>query len=146
MEKSLHMSDERYLLALKRIRKSIADGGQLTFGNSDSMCDKHNECSWGMCSNDPAHWPDAGDHLWPDLFEKEGRVATLYFKPHQVCPMDRRMNNGNMDVSDGCFWNCRVFRAGKGQKVTREQALELFDQAIARMENNLPDSVVKTVM
>jgi len=132
----LKMSSERYLLALKRIRKSIADGGPLQCCNSDVLGDKHNECSWGLCSDDPRHWPDPEDHLWPDKFVKDGRVAPKYLMVHQVCPLDRRMQTGNLDMN-GCFWTCRIFRPKKNPTPTREQVLEYYDQAIQRIEGML---------
>ena len=142
---NLHMSDSRYLLALKRIRKSIEDGCPMMHCNSDVIGDKHSECSWGLCSDDPSHWPDAEDHLWPDQFKKNGRIAPLYLKTHQACPMDRRMQAGKLDIN-GCFWSCRVFKRRKDAEVTKEQALALFDEAIARAGNFVPDSGDQTVM
>lgn len=136
MSDDLKMSDNRYLEALKRIRKSIADGCPLMFCNSDTIGDKHNECSWGLCSDDPQHWPDPEDHLWPDQFVKNGRVAPKYLKVHQPCPMDRRMQAGNLDIN-GCFWTCRIFRSKKNPKPTREQALALYDEAILRIQTNV---------
>ena len=124
---SSYMSDERYLAALKRIRQSIEDGCPLESENSNSMGDKYNECSWGLCSPLKEHWPDAEDHIFPDLFIKDGRIAPKHMKSSNFCPLDKR---GSWWTEQGCFWTCRIFRKGKNHLPTREQVLAFYDEAI----------------
>jgi hypothetical protein len=133
---SNRLTDERYLLALRRIRQIIADGCPLSFCDSDTPGDKSNECSWGFCSDLSSHWPDAEDHIWPDQFKESGRVSPLYRQDHQFCPMDRRLLTKQCD-GNGCFWSCRIFNRMRDPQITREQALALFDQAIQTIESRL---------
>lgn len=138
----INLSDDRYLAALKRIRAHIAAGSSFTSDDDDTIGNKHTECSWGLCSDRKEDWPDSEDHLWPDQFVKQGRVAPLYRKKHQLCPFDRRMTASpgtvsSIDMMQGCFYTCRIFRPKKDPRMTREQALALYDQAIERIQTNL---------
>lgn len=130
--KDLYMSQERYYLALKRIRALIADGIPLIFEDSTTIGDKYTHCSWGLCSEDPRAWPDAEDHLWPDQFLADKRVALKYLRDDQMCPMDRRVSEG----SRGCFYTCRIFQPKKCEPriETQEEALHLYDERIALIE------------
>lgn len=116
---------ERYLLALERMRQRIAGGLPLMAEDSTTIGNKYTDCSWGLCSDDREQWPDAEDHIWPQQFEREGRVAPLDI-PHVGCPMDRR-EPSTKDMN-GCFYTCRIFSPERGvPRPTREQALELYD-------------------
>tara|TARA_Y100000310_G_scaffold338210_1_gene427226 strand:+ start:1386 stop:1772 length:387 start_codon:yes stop_codon:yes gene_type:complete len=127
------MPDERFLAALKRIRADIAAGRKFEAADSDALGDKYNACSWGTCTRLPEHWPDTEDHLWPDQFVKHGRVAPLYHRDGQHCPMDKEPPKDGHTF--GCFHRCRVF--GKGKTPDREATLKLFDAAIEAMERKL---------
>ena len=132
-DRDLYMSDDRYLAALKRIRGLIADGERLVAEDSDVTGDKWTHCSWGLCSMDKKAWPAPEDHLWPDQFEKHGRVAPKYRNEPHKCPMDRRENAGG----SGCFYDCRVFKRRKDPRVDRETALRLYDAEITKAEGRL---------
>jgi len=126
-KRQTHLSDERYLAALKRLKAVVAQGVELNAEDSTTPGDKYTTTTWGLCSEDPAHWPDKFDHLWPHSFETEGRVAPLHLAQHQLCPFDKRDKGG----VNGCFYSCRIFQ---GPKPTREQALELYDMRISQAE------------
>lgn len=114
----------RYLLALERMRERIAGGLRLEFEDSTTTGNKYTHCSWGLCSEERAAWPDAEDHIWPQQFEREGRVAPLDI-PSPGCPMDRREGK---DDGNGCFYTCRVFNPlERGKRPSQEQTLELYD-------------------
>lgn len=132
----INLTDDRYLAALRRIRANIAARSPFTSDDDDTIGNKHTECSWGLCSHRKEDWPCMEDHLWPNQFREQGRVAPLYRKKHQLCPFDRRMTAGTVDdlaMSQGCIYTCRIFRPKKDPKMTRELALELYDQAIERI-------------
>lgn len=131
MSEDLNLSDERYLAALKRIRALIANGINLVAEDSDVMGDKFTHCTWGLCSDRKSHWPDPEDHLWPDQFVEHGRVAPKYRDTDkQECPLCVPHEGSGFK---GCFYRCRVFQR-KMKTPTREQALRLYDEAIARVE------------
>ena len=120
------LPQHRYVEALKRQKaRIVADAVPLTGVDDDSPGSKSTECSWGLCSDDKEAWPDAQDHLWPDEFERYGRVAPLYRKPQQLCPMDTR-EKGNKD-SNGCYWTCRFFN---GEQLTKEVVVALYDKRL----------------
>jgi hypothetical protein len=122
----MYMSDERYLAALKRQRDLIASGYRFSAVDSNAPGDKFTEASWGLCSGERESWPDAEDHLWPEQFEKHGRIAPKYRSQHQACPMQRKGGGS------GCFFHCRIF---KGREITenkRDEAVALYDAAIAK--------------
>lgn len=131
MSKDLYLSDERYRAALVRLR-GLVERIPLHAVDSTTPGDKYTECAWGLCSDDKLAWPDAADHLWPDQFDEQGRVAPLYRRAQQKCPLDRR------ELADpdpnGCFHTCRVFQRRRGNpEITREQALALYDARIAEV-------------
>jgi hypothetical protein len=123
----LHLTQERYIEALQRQRRRILSGEVSLSGHDDETpgC-KSTECSWGLCSGEKAAWPDAQDHIWPDQFEQSGRVAPLYRRPGQPCPLDQRESNG----PSGCFWGCMFFQ-GDSRKLTQEKVIQLYDKRIA---------------
>lgn len=139
----MNISDDRYLAALKRIRASIESGIPCEPDNSDVIGNKHNHCNWGLCSGRKEDWPNPEDHVWPDQFIKDGRVAPLQRQNHQVCPMDTRMQEiqGDPDINwgNGCFWACRIFKRRKRETFpTRDEAIALYDQAIERIKREEP--------
>lgn len=132
MSSRLHLSDARFLAALRRIRSLIESGVSQEAVDSTAPGNKYTHCTWGLCSKKRDAWPDAEDHLWPDLFFKEGRFAPKYTSRRQSCPLREKAG------SRGCFYDCAVFQAKNGQRPpTREQALALYDAAIAKMEARL---------
>jgi hypothetical protein len=142
-----NLPHERYIAALERIKGQIESGLKLALDDSDEIGSKHTHASWGLCSGSAEQWPDAEDHLWPDQFKDEGRVAPLYRENYQFCPMDTRPFHtkppSEMDLAQGCFYTCRLFNpgnrpAGKGQprdvfpSPTREEAVKLYQITITR--------------
>ena len=120
---------ERYQLALRRFRERIEQGLPLTAYDDDTPGNKSMGCSWGLCSEDPAAWPDAQDHTFPIDFIKRGRVSVL--SASQPCPLDRRSEAQFKAEVTGCFYTCRVFRSKKGDEpMSKELALRLYDQRI----------------
>lgn len=128
-EFSIYLPQERYVAALERQRARIAGGLKLDGCDDTTPGSKSTECTWGLCSDEKAAWPDAQDHLWPDQFEKHGRVAPLYRENHQLCPLDRRAA-GNTDMN-GCFYTCMFFKPKKGESLAKEHVLKLYDKRIA---------------
>lgn len=120
------MSDERYLAALYRQRDRIIAGAAFEAVDSDVIGDKYTHASWGLCSDDAEAWPDAEDHLWPEQFVANGRVAPKYRSQHQVCPMQRKSG------PSGCFYSCRIFKGDEITASKRTKAVELYEQAIAK--------------
>ena len=125
MTSSYHLSHERYVAALQRLRAIVAGGAPLKFFDCTDLGAKDTQCSWGMCSRQPALWPDAQDHLWPDQFERHGRIAPKYRAAGQLCPMDRATTG----PAEGCFYRCRVFKPAGGRP-TRAQTLEFIDMRL----------------
>jgi hypothetical protein len=130
---SLNLSDERYLAALIRIR-GLVEGG-VAMELYDEFADE--ACTWGLCSRKVEAWPDDFDHLWPDQFRDQGRVAPLYKEDHQRCPLDKRMTGEEAESMNGCFYTCRVYGSKGVLKKSREQVLELYDQAIERIRKRM---------
>lgn len=124
-----YLPPERYQLALRRFREKIERGDVLYSYDDDTPGDKSMGCSWGLCSEAVADWPDAQDHTFPLDFIKRGRVSTLPTK--QPCPLDRRTDEQLKLNQSGCFYTCRVFNPKKGDEpMTKELALRLYDQRI----------------
>lgn len=130
MGKPLNMTKDRYVAAMKRQRLRIAQGLILRAVDDTTPGDKSTTCTWGLCSDEKAAWPDAQDHLWPDQFTKDGRVAPLYRKTNQKCPLDRRDNA--VDDWNGCFYTCRVFSPAKDEKRLNDpvQAVIWYDRRL----------------
>lgn len=114
---------DRYVLALKRIRAIIAGGRRLVAEDSTDIGNKYTICSWGLCSNDKEAWPDAIDHQFPFDFTSRGRMSPLYRK--DPCPLEQRRKGM------GCFYGCKGFT-----RLTRKEALELYDKEIAKHESS----------
>jgi len=131
-KRSLNLPHERYVAALERIKAQIEAGLKLELDNSDVTGDKHTEATWGLCSGSAEQWPDAEDHLWPDQFTNEGRVAPLYREDHQFCPMDTRPFHtkppSELDLMQGCFYTCRLFNPNKGYKKQKGVTTDVFDK------------------
>ena len=126
MADDLYMTKVRFVAALKRQRDRIAGGIEFVAADSDVTGDKWTHASWGLCSRDAEAWPDADDHLWPDQFLERGRVAPKYLKNGQRCPMAKK------DGPNGCFYSCRIFKHREITRNKRDEAVSLYDAAIAR--------------
>lgn len=124
---------ERWLLALRRRLAYIRSGVRLQAEDSTAIGDKYTECSWGMCGEEPALWPDAQDHTFPLDFERHRRVTPLGRPKGQRCPLDR-LSNGERD-GNGCFYSCSVFQASRTKpRPSREQAIASYEARIAEVE------------
>lgn len=149
MRADLYLTDEQHLSTLIRMRARIAGETtptpELVANDSTTTGDKHTECSWGMCNDDPTFWLH-GELMFPDrpplirLMLKKGSrtveevpsVSSKYHQQHQLCPFDRREDGEKPMTPNGCFYTCRVFRPSG--PITREQALAMFDATIARFQ------------
>jgi len=125
----------RYLKALERIRESIAQGKKLDFYDDTTPGNKSSSCTWGLCSEDAEHWPDAEDHTFPTDFTRFGRMSPISRGEGDMCPLDRRQ--GQKDSTWGCFYHCRVFRSKKDGIPSLGTALKLYDEAIERAKERL---------
>lgn len=113
----------RFVAALERFRAHIAEGAPLNADDSDEIGNKYTDCSWGMCSLSPLHWP-VEDRL---RTLPNGHVHVKELPEGALCPLDRRTAATGM----GCFWTCRVFQPERRAKVpSREQALALYDKRL----------------
>lgn len=128
------LTKEQMLQVLRTIRADIAAGRALDYEDSTEIGNKCTTCTWGMCSEDPKHAPDARLHNFPKDFDVSGRMSLLDNPPGHHCPM--RDTQGKRYPAFGCFHECRVFQRSK-ETPTREEALELYDKAIARLEEEL---------
>lgn len=141
----MNLSNTQYTTTLKRARDLVAGGAAGFAYDCTSVGCKETTTGWGLCSEDPAMWPDAEYHLWPDQFTNNGRIAPKYRGEGQVCPFDSRAyKQGSVDllpqnqldaVPDyGCFYGCLLF--GNSPKnpllpISREKAVKLYDNLIA---------------
>lgn len=117
----IHLTAERYLLALRRQRDRIMAGLRLRMVDDTSIGNKHTETSWGLCTTD---WPAE------DLFHKNAPfLGSKYRQAGQKCPFDTGVGR---DVY-GCFYRCRIFQ---GPRPTQAEAVELYDITIARSNPN----------
>lgn len=123
----LYMSDERYLVALERVRAQIADSSELSSYDDETIGNKDTSCTWGLCSSHKEQWPDAEDHHWPWQFTNQGRVAPLYRDNGQHCPFDTDQDIDSR--ASGCFYRCEIFQHGLR---SRTQALRLYDRTIQK--------------
>lgn len=126
----LYMQDERYLAALVRIKALIENGLKLSGYDDTTPGCKSTECTWGLCQNDKAHWPDPNDYLWPDTPD---RIVPKYLTTKQKCPMDKRENN--KVTLNGCFYTCRFFN--KSVNPSRETVINLYERQIAYTQKRI---------
>lgn len=134
------LSDDRYLAALRRFRDLVASGIALEGYDDNTTGNKSTEVNWGLCSYDPAQWPDPQDHVWPHRFTTEGRTAPLYRQENQPCPFDHGRDDDVKpnEVRNGCFWRCEFFKTRKyGPVPNQDTILARYDQIIARVEARL---------
>lgn len=133
---SERMSPELHLMSLKLLREIIASGISLGYYDDTTIGSKKTECSWGLCTESKEVYPESIMHIWPDDFEKHGRIAPRHRDENQKCPFDvRPIEEKDMN---GCFWYCQIFqRKKRKQRITREYALQLFDEEIERYEASI---------
>lgn len=120
--------------ALRRQRQRVVYLS-LIAEDSDATGNKYTRCTWGMCDESGDLWPDPDDHIWPDMFVNEGRIAP---RNHGACPMDTRqkevMERGEvLGNSGGCFYHCRIFQR-KHKTPSRDEAIALYDEMIEHKE------------
>lgn len=142
IDRPFRLSDERYLAALRRFRDLVASGADLE-GSDNTTGNKSTEVNWGLCSHDPAMWPDPQDHIWPHSFTTRGRSAPLYRQEDQPCPFDHRRHEEPPyeRLRNGCFYTCEFFKARKLRvpRPDREAILSRYDQLIARAEARIQE-------
>ena len=116
---------DRYVLALKRIKKLIEDGVPYSYNHEP-------ECSWGLCNESKEAWPDAQDHIFPIDFEQRGRISVL---DHDRCPLDARQATSpdQDDDLNGCYHSCRC--KSKGFVPDRGKVVLMYDLRIRQYEN-----------
>lgn len=145
MKDDIYLSDERYLAALKRIRRQIAGGLGIEAEDSTTPGDKYTTCTWGLCSKMPQQWPDEEDWLLDKPIR--GMISAKYQREGQLCPMDRNLepearSEFDGDYPSGCFYRCRIFKRKRGQRLpTRAEALKLYDRAIDLYKDLIDDGV-----
>lgn len=132
---TIFMPQARYIAALERQRARIAGGLELVSFDDETLGQKATHCSWGLCSQDKGAWPDPLDHLWPDRFLEDGRVAPKYMVEGQLCPFDTDQDtHGHVRERGeprGCFYRCRFFQARTlGPAPDRRRALQLYDERL----------------
>lgn len=141
-ERSLYLSPQQHLDALRRLRHWIAaqpeqgrfTGGELVAWDCTVTGEKDTECSWGTCTCRPEQWPP-DTRMWPERpLMHDGRVyGVKYHQDGQFCPFDRRAPEGHPmhGMTSGCFYRCRIFHPTKEEpRPTREEAIALYDAAI----------------
>lgn len=135
------MGEGRWQDALRRMRARIAEGNPFEADDCTAPGQKDTFCTWGMCSNEREQWPDKDDHIWPVLFEREGRVAPRRTPEDGTCPFDKRgeVERQRSGYRYGCFFHCMIFKGREGvylqeSPITREGALACFDEHIQDRE------------
>lgn len=129
------LGEGRYQDALRRFRTHIADGAPLDLDDCNVTGMKHTSASWGLCSDDPAMWPDPEDHIFPVDFLRRKRVTERDMQGSQRCPMERELNRRQFNSSAGCFYRCDLFRPKRGaSNVDQAEAVRRYDALIAERE------------
>jgi len=122
------MTGEQYFRWLFFNKNRIENNLSLVFWDDNTVGNKDMYCSWGMCSNDVASYPDVDywKHLGLTKIYDKTRIDIIDKKKHHVCPFDSRLGTSeNMD--NGCFYTCKIFN---NKIKTKDEAIELFDKAI----------------
>lgn len=134
MSKSLYMTDERYIAALKRKRAQIANGLPLSFEDDDTPGNKYTRASWGLCDDSPNFWTDEADMMFPERDKGQPIVSSKYRHEHQRCPMNKASQ------PHGCFYGCSIFKR-KIRHNNQAEAIALFDSAITLASERLPNAI-----
>ena len=138
-ERSSYLTAQQHLDSLRRLRNFILahTDGKLVAWDSDYIGDRDIGCSWGQCTRRPEQWPDDTRKWLERPLNPDGRVyGVKYNQNGQFCPFDRQAPEGDPmhGMSMGCFNRCRIFHPDEGGRPSREEALTLFDAAIAQYE------------
>lgn len=136
---------DRYIAALERQLARIEAGLELGLDDCNDTGYKHTSATWGLCSDEKAAWPDPQDHIWPEQFEKEGRVAPLDQHDGDHCPFDdiKRRSAVMRNSTFGCFYSCMLFRpfdrrfASSQRRPSREEAVQLYKTRIEEAKKEL---------
>ena len=94
MKKVLYWTEFDYIKAIQII-KSNCDK-EIVGCDSDTIGDKYNECSIGLCSQD----------------FKDRKLFPPYRNKHHLCPLDMRQD---LTYSSGCFYDCAYFKPKKNK-------------------------------
>jgi len=117
---------------------------ELKAEDSTTIGNKYTRANWGFCTEDPKIYPDASLHIFPDDFEKRGRMTPMEHKCD--CPMRLRLEGDPDDMNaSGCFYQCRIFSPREGNKVPhKELALELINNRIAEVQVRIDNKPSKS--
>jgi hypothetical protein len=137
MNKDLYCSSESYLFALEKQKERIENNLPLNAINSDEYGNNYTYCSWGLCCTDKEIWPNPEDHLWPDQFVKNERLAPKYRTKGQECPFDDKTKPGyELNSPNGCYYRCMIFQRSQNKKPTKKEAIILYQIKINKTKNN----------
>ena len=128
------LPNDRFLLALTRLRKYV-ETVKFIPDDSDIVGFKHTHCSWGLCCDIKAVYPDKQDYIWPEEKEIDGLLNVLPPGKKQLCPHDLRKKK---DLN-GCFFTCayRKQLENNSTDVDRNEALNRIDNRIKEWRNVL---------
>ena len=88
-KKELYWTDSEYVSAIQTIKSACSE--DIIGENSDTIGNKYNECSIGLCSS---------------AFE-DRKVFPPYRANNHLCPLDMRQD---LTRSSGCFYDCVYFK------------------------------------
>ena len=135
INKANTLTVQQYVEVLKRIKKTISRKPLSAYDDTTPGC-KNTECNWGLCGESHQHYPTPELHRFPQDFVDNGRISALEPPEGFDCPMrERREIDGESLNASGCFYQCRVFQRNR-KTPTREEALALYDAAIAKAEQS----------
>jgi hypothetical protein len=127
LHKENHLSHERYIVALKRIKEQIANGSKLRYEDSNVVGNKYITCSWGLCSMYKEQWEK--EDIIRDF--NDGSVQVKQQDDNQPCPMDSKQEG---EVY-GCFYRCRIFQ-NLDNLPSREKAVKLYEKTIKAKDDH----------
>ncbi len=119
----MYLTDEQHLHMLKKVRDRIANGETMVLDDSDDIGNKHTHCSWGQCT----------DKGWEKeaLFRKDTPLlGSKYHDKGQICPFDKDQAGESVLSPAGCYHRCKIFQNSRGNRPSREEALELYNITI----------------
>jgi len=142
------MTWAQYIQILENLKAVIEAGEDESHWNSDYTGDKDSACSWGLCTKNPAVYPDPDMHIWPWQNEAQGRHAPNYRAPGQHCPMRHNWEHQAFGkpqweaTPGGCFYDCSFFSPNGRPRPTRQDAINLIDARIRLVQQWLSTSTV----
>lgn len=136
-----YLPPERYLVALIRLREQIKHK-LLMFDDCQLTGNKNTYCTWGLCCQDIAVFPERKDWIWPNKQLTSDKVEPLHFSDElnetdQTCPLER--DRSDKDRYAGCFYRCRVFQ---GEDMDRKKALNLINKLIDKWKVRLDHAAI----